>query len=440
MYYFLKKKLSLANFYFYKYSNYLIFISFISLTVLATLLFSYKFALYFPDVVNHNYLQLEKIPFNHGSLIYNLLHNYSYKVQLYGIDYYLDRLPFLSLVAITIGKISLNIYFFLLIKNIFFFSLFFYICNKIKYIFNNNPYFFFLITHIIFFNFFNWQTSLNFVFEDAYLSILLPCLFLILINDKIKNQSRLVSIFLVVLLFTKLTMLYLTIVVSILFIIINKNKLIYRCLPVLVLITGMTIWGVFGYNKTGRVPFLNSMSSSNQAGLALVFNDKFKDIYPTKIIDSLEREILNQFPPFDRNNVPSFKNEWEYYDYFKEKNMKFFRENKLEILKGIEGKIKFLLFNIYNYGSTIHLNEGITEVVISHILNRIIFLISLLILIFKIIKKKIIKDDVYFITIVATSLLPLIIGWITSKHIVPIFIISYIYTLLNTYKIIYKKF
>ena len=153
MYYFLKKKLSLANFYFYKYSNYLIFISFISLTVLATLLFSYKFALYFPDVANHNYLQLEKIPFNHGSLIYNLLHNYSYKVQLYGIDYYLDRLPFLSLVAITIGKISLNIYFFLLIKNIFFFSLFFYICNKIKYIFNNNPYFFFLITHIIFLTF-----------------------------------------------------------------------------------------------------------------------------------------------------------------------------------------------------------------------------------------------------------------------------------------------
>ena len=68
------------------------------------------------------------------------------------------------------------------------------------------------------------------------------------------------------------------------FIIINKNKLIYRFLPILVLITGMAIWGIFGYNKTGRVPFLNSMSSTNQDGLALVFNDKFKNIYPKKII------------------------------------------------------------------------------------------------------------------------------------------------------------
>jgi len=440
MYFFFKKKLNLTNFYFYKYKNYIIFISFICLTIVASLLFSYKFALYFPDVVKNNYILLEKIPFNHGPLIYNLLNNYSYKVQLHGIDFYLDRLPILSFVAIIIGKISLDIYFFLMIKNIFFFLLFFYICNKIKYIFDNNPYFFFLLTHIIFFNFFNWQTSLNFVFEDAYISILLPTLFLILINERIKNQAILVSIFLVVLLFTKLTMLYLTILISILFIIINKNKLIYRYLPILVLIIGMMIWGIFGYSKTGRVPFLNSMSSSNQDGLALVFNNKFKDIYPTKIIDSLEREMINHFPPFDRSNVPFFENEWEYYDYFKEKNIKFLKENKLEILKGIEAKIKFLLFNIYNYGSTIHLNEGKTEVVISHILNRIFFFISLLILFFKIIKKKIIKDDVYFIAIVTTSLLPLIIGWVTSKHIVPIFIISYIYTLLNTYKIIYKKF
>jgi hypothetical protein len=396
--------------------------------------------LYFPDVVKNNYILLEKIPFNHGPLIYNLLNSYAYKVQLHGIDVYLDRLPILSFVAIIISKISLDIYFFLILKNTFFFLLFFYFCNKIKYIFYNNPYFFFLLTHIIFFNFFNWQTSLNFVFEDAYISILLPTLFLILINEKIKNQAIPVSILLVVLLFTKLTMLYLTILISILFIIINKNKLIYRYLPILVLIAGMAIWGIFGYNKTGRVPFLNSMSSTNQDGLALVFNDKFKNIYPTKIIDSLEREIINHFPPFDRSNVPFFKNEWEYYDYFKEKNIKFFRENKFEILKGIEVKIKFLLFNIYNYGSTMHMNEGKIEVVISHILNRIVFFISLLILFFKIIKKKIIKDDVYFIAIVTTNLLPLMIGWITSKHLVSVFIICHIYTLLNTYKIINKKF
>jgi hypothetical protein len=438
MYFFLKKKLSLINFYIYKYNNIFIFISFISLTILASLLFSYKFALYFPDVVHNYHLKLEKIPFNHGQLIDNLLHNNNYVVKLHGVDYYLDRFPILSFLSIIIGKISLNIYFFLLIKNILFFSLFFFICSKFKYI-SFNPYFYFLLTHVIFFNFFNWQTSLNFVFEDAYISILLPSLFLILINDKIKNQAILVSIFLVVLLFTKLTMLYLTIVISILYIFVNKNKLIYRCLPIFLLIIGMIIWGVFGYSKTGRVPYLNSMSSTNQDGLALVFNKKFKDIYPEMIIDSLEREIINQNPPFDERVVPRLKNEWEYYDYFKEKNMKFLRDNKLEIIKGIEIKLKFIFFNIYNYGSTIQINEGKVEVMISHILNRIVFLVSFLILFFKIVKKKINKDDVYFLSLLITSLLPLIIGWVTSKHLVPIFIISHIYVLLNAAKIVYKK-
>jgi hypothetical protein len=163
-------------------------------------------------------------------------------------------------------------------------------------------------------------------------------------------------------------------------------------------------------------------------------------VVPTKIIDSLEPEMVNHFPPFNRKNVPLFKNEWQYYDYFKEKNIKFFNENKLEIIKGLELKIKFLLFNIYNYGSTEHLNEGKIEILISHVLNRIVFLFSLLIFSLKIMKKKILKEDVYFITIIITSLMPLVIGWITSKHLVPIFIICHIYSLLNAYRIIYKKF
>jgi len=184
-----KKNLSYFNSYFYKYNTRLILISYLCLIIIASLLFSYKFASYFPDLVNNNYIKLEKIPFNHGQIINNLLHNFSYKIQLYNnVDFYLDRMPLVSFVTIIIGRISSNIYFFLFIKNIFLFLLFFYICNKIKHIFNNNPYFLFLLTHIFFFNFYNLQTSLNFVFEDAYISILLPILFLILINVKIKNQ------------------------------------------------------------------------------------------------------------------------------------------------------------------------------------------------------------------------------------------------------------
>lgn len=422
-----------------KDKNYLIISSFILLLVLASVIFAFKFSTYFPDVLKNNQIQLEKIPFNHGELIYNLLNDYGYKITLHGIDFYLDRMPFLSFVTIIISKITTNIYFFIILKNISFFLIFFYICAKIKYIFNNNLLFFFLLTHIIFFNFFNFQTALNFVFEDAYISILLPSLFLILINEKIKNQAILVSIFLVFLLFSKATTIYMSIAVSIAFIIFNKDKLIFRCLPICVLIISMLIWGAFGFSKTGRFPLLNSMLSSNHHGMALVLNEKFKHIYPEQIIDVLIDEKLGLYPPYNKN-IPRFNNEWDYHDYFKEKNLKFLKENKSEVLIGIKLKLNFLFFNIYNYGSTENVNFGKIKILISHILNRIVFICCLLFFFLKIIKKKIIKEDIYFAIIISTTLLPFIIAWITSKHLVPVFIICHIYFLINIYRIFYKKY
>jgi hypothetical protein len=423
MYHFLEKNLSATYFYFNKYNIYIIFISYLCLTISASLLFSFKFATLFPDIVINNFIKLENIPFNIGNLINNLLHNSSYKIQMHGIDVYLDRLPFVAFITIIISKISSNIYLFLLIKNIFFFLLFFYICNKIKYIFYNNSYIFFLLTHIFFFNFYNLQTSLNFVFEDAYISILLPSLFLILINKKLKYSEIPVSIFLVLLFFTKTTMIYLTIIISFLFVVFEKNKLFKKYLPIFCLMISMFVWGLFGYNKTGRIPFFNSVSSTNQQALALVFNDRFNYIYPEKIIDILEPEIINK-------NLPSFKSEWDYYDYFKDKNKKYFTENRSQIAEGILKKINFLFFNI----------KDKSKFSVSHTLNRIVFLFSLLIFFYKIIKNKLIKEDIYFIAIITSNLLPLMIGWITSKHLVPIFIICQIYFLLNVNRIIYKKF
>ena len=422
----------------FKNKKYLILIFYIFLVVLASTIFAFKFTTYFPNIVNNNLIQLEKIPFNHGELIFNLLNNHGYKIKMHGIDYYLDRMPLVSFVAIIISKISINVYFFLILKNIIFFLIFFYTCDKIKHVFNNNLLFFFLLTHIIFFNFFNLQTTLNFVFEDAYISILLPSLFLILINEKIKYQAIHVSIFLLFLLFSKATTIYLAIAVSALFLIISKDKLIYRFYPIIFLIIGMLVWGVFGFSKTGRIPFLNSMLSSNHIGLALVFNEKFKHIYPKQIIDVLVDEKLGLYPPLNKD-IPRFKNEWEYHDYFKEKNIKFLRENKLEILTGVGLKLNFLFFNVYNYGATENVNENKTKILISHFLNRIVFMLCLLFLFLKIIKKNITREDIYFATIITTTLLPFIIAWITSKHLVPIFIICHIYFLLNIYKIFYKK-
>jgi len=186
-------KNSLKNLYFiinYCFLNYnILFTIYISIIIIASLLFAYKFALMFPNIVSNNYIILENIPFNHGNLIDNLINNNSYKVNLYGIDVYLDRLPFVAFITIAISKLSSNIYLFLLIKNILLFSLFFLFLKS--YYYNNiskNPFFFLIFFLLIFFNLYNFQTSLNFIFAEGYISILLPCLFVILIDKKLKDQ------------------------------------------------------------------------------------------------------------------------------------------------------------------------------------------------------------------------------------------------------------
>ena len=208
-------------------------------------------------------------------------------------------------------------------------------------------------------------------------------------------------------------MIYLTIAISILIIFLKKNKSIIKYLPIFCISICMLVWGLFGYVKTARVPFLNSISSTNQQALALVFNQKFKYNYPEKIIDILYPEVIAK-------NLPSFKSEWEYHDYFKNRNKKYLAENKLEIIEGIAKKLNFLFFNIK------HKNKYS----ISHIFNRIFFFFSLIIFFYKFIKKKD-EMDLYFIVIIATNLLPLIIGWVTSKHLVAMFVICQIYCLLN---------
>ena len=73
-----------------------------------------------------------------------------------------------------------------------------------------------------------------------------------------------------------------------------------------------------------------------------------------------------------------------------------------------------------------------------HVLNRIIFFISLVILIYKLINKIFTFKDIYFLIILVTFLFPFIVGWVTHKHLPPLFIISYIYSLINIYEIRFK--
>ena len=53
----------------------------------------------------------------------------------------------------------------------------------------------------------------------------------------------------------------------------NKKKFIY--FPLLISFFAIIIWGGFGYYKTGRFPFLNSLESINSYNLTTVLNKNF---------------------------------------------------------------------------------------------------------------------------------------------------------------------
>lgn len=212
-------------------------------------------------------------------------------------------------------------------------------------------------------------------------------------------------------------MIYVTISISFLFIIFSNFKNIKKYLPFIILILSMLSWGVFGYVKTGKFPFLNSITSTNQLSLALVLNKDFGNHFPKSIdiiYDNLVPQDLKKF---------SYKNEWEVHNFFKKKNIEYLKKNKLETIKNIFLKINFILFNTNHNNFSFFL-----------FFNKVIFIISIIMFFFKLYKKKINFVDIYFVAIITSNLLPHLIGWVTNKHMVPVFIICNIYVYTNALK------
>ena len=118
----------------------------------------------------------------------------------------------------------------------------------------------------------------------------------------------------------------------------------------------------------------------------------------------------------------------------KKKNKEYFsdKKNVKNYLFTFPKKIMILLFYIKR--DSAHPNEnGIFKNPIRYSLipNKIFINISILLSFFSIIKslkkRKLIHCDLIFISMLFLSLLPLIAGWATAKHIVPISVLCFFY-------------
>ena len=408
-------------------NNILLFFSFIITVSITSLIFAYflvsKFDYLFDE---NNNIILKNIPFYYGPVIENLINGKGHYHEVYGFKSYIDRFPFVPIFISILSNISTNIYFFLILKNIILFAIFYISLNIFCKDQELGFVYFYTILIILFSNFYNTTTVLNFIFSDSFIGIFLPSTFLILISEN-KNKFIYVSLILFFLFFMKTTMFLVAFVISLVFIILeNKVNILKRFMPLIFLIFASILWGSYGYFKTGIFPIGSKISSSNQLSLATTLNKNFHKYYPEKSVDIIPKETV----------LGKFQSEWEMYEYYKKRNNEYIKENKNRILKDGIIKIKFILFNTHKDGVHPDIKGQFKNpFMFSHFFNRLVAILSLIISILlflkNVIKLKLKKIDIYFILFYFSSIIPYVIGWATSKHLVGIFLVSHIYLLLK---------
>ena len=132
----------------------------------------------------------------------------------------------------------------------------------------------------------------------------------------------------------------------------------------------------------------------------------------------------------------NIKNEWEFYDHYKQKNLKYINENLDRYMGDFILKIKFILFGIKRDSAFPDTNGNYdNRVRISQVISKIILNFSFFVIALKacknfsqLIKR---KEDIYFIAIILLSLLPHLLVWATSKHLIGIVNICLIYLTFN---------
>jgi hypothetical protein len=428
---------------------YLIYIFFI---IICSVVFSFLFIDRFPWIIEKNSYDIiiDRIPFFFGDLIYNLVNKNIYIQKINDIDFYVARHPFLPIFLTILFKFSKNFFFIVISKNIILFTAYFFFSYFLLLKKKNKILLFITILFVPIIIPYNFSVALNFVYEDNLLAIFLPLLFLGLIGNN-NYKFLYVGVILFGLYFVKSSVFFLVLILPLIIIFLNNTKkFIY--FPLIMSFLGVIIWGGFGYYKSGRFPFLSNLESINSHNLSVVLNKNFHRYYPDLSVDLL------LIKPSKKIN-----SEWEFYDYYNLKNKKYLKDNFRQYISDITIKLEFIFFGIrvdglfdrqgeesinnrdLNYkrysssGKPIYLNNlHKNPIRFSSILSKLFFNIAIIIAVFNLFKKYKkfykLKSEIYFLSIIILYLIPFVVGWATSKHLVPISNISLLYLVLYFYR------
>lgn len=409
-----------------------IFLTYVLIIIVASLLFCKLYSEKYPYMVDENFnLILKNIPFHHGGLIENLFNFWKFEQTYLDIKFVLLKMPILPIFITLLSKLSLNFYFIVIAKNILLFSLLFFVIFSCLKSINIEVKYFGLFILSIFYNPYNFFTSLNFEYEDFLIIVILPSIFCLLIS-KLKNRYYLTSVLFFFLYLTKTSMFLLCIVLPLLILFYEKSKeqKIKKFLPTIAVIIAIFSWGSYGYFKTGKFPFGSTLSSINSNALSVALNKNFYLTYPNKSVDLIEDQYIIS---------TSIENEWDFFDYFQKKNNEYLKDNFPRYFKDSFIKMKFIFFGIHTDG--VHPDKDgnfRNPIRYSNIFNRLILntaLIVSIIIFFKNVRyfyKN--KIEFYFLSIFSLNIFTHIVAWATSKHLVAISIIGGFYLILKLNK------
>ena len=399
----------------------ILLITFCLLIITILTIFWHKYIiLRFPNIViDDGSLNYESLQFFFAGIVKNLIEVNKYEQELFGLKFYLSRMPIIPFIIKWIYLyISKNFLIILLIKNyLIFISLLLILYKILKKNFLVLGCFFLFI-----YNPYNLITLLRLIPEEGIISIFITILYLSITKKEI--DFRLVTLSLVIIYFTKASQLLLCYLLPFILIFENQNKNKY--LPLIFIILSYICWGSFSYYKSQK--FVSPLSISSLSGLTLsvVYNEKFNDVYPFKSPDILLKDIMYE----KKNELKKVQNEFEFNKIFSKEIIQYVKENEKFFFESIKKKLYVLFLNV-KYDSQDESSNKFKKIRITEIPNKILFNISILIAIFSIIKKSNNRVDNYYLLIIILYLIPYLIGFIYTRHLVPLYILSNVYLFLK---------
>ena len=387
-----------------------------------------------PDLINsENKLILKNLKFDYGSLLHNLYYNAEYSQQLKNFDliFHLARMPFYPMVLLSLSKISLNFYFIFFCKNLIIFTILFVVIFYFLREINTSILNLLIFLGLFIYNPYNLHILLCIDFVDTFISIFFP-LILILALSREPKLNYVIPVFIFILYLSKSSMWIFCLFFSITIFMINYFKKNFEfqfifITPIISVFFAILIWGFFGLNKSNYFPIGASLSSTNTYYMNSIMNKKFNETYPQLSVDTL----------IDRKyDYKKFNSEQEFYKYFKNKNFEFIKNNQFYYVKGVFKKLEFILFGIEKDANK---KKDAIQIRYSNLPNKIIMNFALVFAIVKLIinlkQKKNLENEILFLSMFILYLMPYLIAWATSKHLVPLFLLSKVYLMLKILKI-----